>query len=952
MQRFFSQNCLSEEISRRWASLFLAATLAILAGCGAGSGHSSVSATGGGSTAGTAAISQTITGTVATGAPLAGATVKVQDSAGTAATGTSAADGTFAITVTGMRPPFMLVAIPVSGSNLYSVLPAMDMTSTNTQYVNITPITTLVMYELNASADPATMYTGLTFATLTAGAVTAKETIVRGKLPANSVNPIFSMMYGKFIAQAGGNDPYDAALDALGKITAISTAGVTLTPAGGAATTYTSTAGAGSGGSGSAGGPTLTLKLTDPATGASVASISGTSPATLTATVTNSSGAGVPNAIVSFSTDPLFGAFSGGANTALTNSSGVASVTLTTPSTSGGAATVTASSSVAGTAVTASLSYSIGTSNITLSSLTVPAGVLSAYGTASVSVNVLNNGVLYTAPITVKFSSTCAGSGKASLTASVTTLNGTASATYLDNGCNNPNPGDSISATLLNGVTATGNLKVNTPSIGSIQFVSVVTNPATTPPMITLKGTGGTGRTETARVTFRVVDGAGNPLGGAKVTFDLSTRVGCLALSSDVVTSPTALPCPGFTLGSASSDPSTGNVVVDVFSGNVSTAVRATASTGNISTQSDRLLVSTGIPSQDSFSLAASAHNIEGWNYNGEKTTLTIRSADHFHNPVPDGTAVSFTSEGGVVLPGCNTVGGICTTELTSQALRPSNGRVTVLARASGEEAFTDLNGNGTVDNLGEMIDANGASTDMGEAFVDFNENGIRDANEPFIDFNGNGIYDAPNGKYEGLLCTSGAAICNTQLLPSGLPQRSVDVRASDVIVFSTSTANITINGGATIALPKSTCTPGVNGGLVAGADTGFTVTVVDQNGNAMPAGTAVSFSATNGTITSAITSYIVPDTIGCRIGNDPSGVAYACPDNTKLTPPQGPGSTSFGNVFVSTKSDLAFTLIFDSNGVPVDGTCTDSTGNSGFFTVKVTSPKELITTTSVVVTD
>lgn len=950
MQNYFSQNRLGRELASHSAALFLTAALGILAGCGSGSGLTPAAGAGSGSAGGSTSVGQTITGTAATGAPLAGAAITVQDSAGTTAKGTSATDGTFAIAVTGMKPPFMLVAIPVSGSNLYSVLPAMDMTTTNTQNVNITPITTLVMYELNASADPATMYTGLAFATVTAGAVTAKETIVRGKLPANAVNPIFSMMYGKFIAQAGGNDPYDAALDALGRITAISAAGVTLTPATGAASTYTSTAGAGGGGS-AAGGPTLSLKLTDPATAATVTSISSTDPATLTATVTNGSGAGVPNAIVTFATDPLFGAFSGGSNTALTNASGVATVTLTTPRTSGGAATITASSSVAGAAVTASLSYAIGTSNLTLSSLTLPVTVLSAYGSAGVSVNVLNNGVLYTTPTTVKFSSTCAAIGKATLTASVTSANGTASASYLDNGCDNPNPGDSITATLLNGVSATGNLKVSTPSAGSIQFVSVVTNPAITPPMITLKGTGGTGRSETARVTFRVVDGAGHPIGGAKATFDLSTRVGCLALSSDVVTSPGALPCPGFTLGSASSDPTTGNVVVDVYSGNVSTAVRVTASTDNISTQSDRLLISTGIPSQDSISLAVLtpgfANNVEGWSFDGVTTRLIARLADHFHNPVPDGTAVSFTSEGGVVLPGCNTVDGVCTTELTSQALRPSNGRVTVLARATGEEAFTDLNGNGTVDALSEMIDANGDSTDMGEAFVDFNENGIRDANEPFIDFNGNGTYDPPNGKYEGLLCTAGAAICNTPFLPSGLPQRSMDVRASHVIVFSTSTANITINGGAAIALVSSTCTKGASGGLTGGGDVGFTVTVVDQHGNAMPAGTVINFSTTNGTITSAVTS-TVPNTNGCRIGSNPSGVAYTCPDNTKLTPPRGPGSASFGDIFVSMKSDLIFELIIDANtGKPVDGTCTDPTGGSGFLSVKVTTPSGIVTTSN-----
>jgi hypothetical protein len=924
VQKFFSRNCLGQEVSRLSAALFLAATLAVLAGCGSGSSPASVTGagTGTGSTGGTTAAAQTITGTAATGAPLAGAAVTVQDSAGKTAQGTSAADGTYAITVTGMTPPFMLVAVPVSGLNLYSVLSAMDMTSTNSQNVNITTITTLVMYELNAGADPATMYTGRTFSSATAGAVSAKETVVRGKLPANGVNPIFSMMYGKFIAQVGGNDPYDNALDSLGKITSMSASGVTLTPATGPATTYTSA------GSGSAtAGPTLGLKLTDPATGAAVTSISGTSPATLTATVTNGSGAGVPNAIVTFATDPQFGVFSGGANTALTNASGVATVTLNTPSTSGGAATVTASSTVAGTAVTASLSYSIGTSNITLGSLTVPAGTLSAYGTASVSVNVLNNGLPYTTPTTVKFSSTCAAAGKATLTASVTSVNGIASASYLDNGCNNPSPGDSITATLLNGVSAAGNLKVNTPSVGSIQFVSVV------PSLIALKGTGGTGRTESARVTFKVVDSAGNPFGSSNtlVNFSLNTAQGGLALSS----------------ASASPDPVTGQAVTNVQAGTVSTAVRVTAAittaSGTLSTQSDQLVVSTGIPAQDSFSLGASAHNIEGWSIDGTTTTLTARLADHFHNPVPDGTAVAFTSEGGVVSPSCTTVGGVCTAVLTSQQLRPANGRVTVLARATGEEAFTDLNSDGVVNTLAEMIDANGASTDMGDAFVDYNENGVRDTNEPYFDFKGNGYYTAPksaasgdishlsDGKYRGLLCNGDPAVCSSQ--------KTIDVRASQVIVFSASTANITINNGATIALPVCTLAGGP------GAAVTFTVTVVDLNGNAMPVGSTVAFSSSNGIVTSAAPSYTVPDTTSCRIGTNPiTGLPYDCPAST--------GSANFGNTLVTMKSDA--TLVDTVNAITGVTTtaCSNANGSNGTFTVTVTTPSGKVTTGIVGVTD
>ena len=186
--------------------------------------------------------------------------------------------------------------------------------------------------------------------------------------------------------------------------------------------------------------------------------------------------------------------------------------------------------------------------------------------------------------------------------------------------------------------------------------------------------------------------------------------------------------------------------------------------------------------------------------------------ADHFHNPVLDGTAVYFTSEGGAVTPACTTVDNACTVQFTSQSLRPTNGRITILARTTGEEAFTDLNGNGTADS-GEMIDANFNTTDIGEAYLDYNEDGIRDqTREPYIDFSGNGVYGGGDGKYNGQLCTSGAAICS--------PQKSIDVRASTVIVLSSSSAVITINSGAAINLSASPS---------------FTVNVVDLHGNAMP---------------------------------------------------------------------------------------------------------------------
>src|SRR5206468_6170636 len=131
----------------------------------------------------------------------------------------------------------------------------------------------------------------------------------------------------------------------------------------------------------------------------------------------------------------------------------------------------------------------------------------------------------------------------------------------------------------------------------------------------------------------------------------------------------------------------------------------------------------------------------------GQTAVLTARLADHFGNTVPDGTAVNFITEGGSIGSSCTTTTGSCTATFTSQNLRPTNGRVSVLAYAVGEEGFSDTDGDGLADKVpNELVDANGVSTDMPEAFLDSNENGVRDGGETFIDFNNNGNYDAADG--------------------------------------------------------------------------------------------------------------------------------------------------------------------------------------------------------------
>ncbi|MGD8827109.1 MAG: hypothetical protein PVG21_00295, partial [Gammaproteobacteria bacterium] len=399
--------------------------------------------------------------------------------------------------------------------------------------------------------------------------------------------------------------------------------------------------------------------------------------------------------------------------------------------------------------------------------------------------------------------------GKASIQTPVTTSTGTATTTYVATGCSGT---DNITATAsVNGQTlqATGSLTVQPASLGSIQFVSA------TPTTIGLKGTGGAGQQETSTVVFKLLDSSGGPVSGQDVDFALSTSVG------GIVISPTT----------ATSD-ANGRVQTVVQSGTVATSVRVTATavgtSPTISTQSDQLTVTTGIADEDSFSLSAETLNPEAFNYDGVTDKVTVYVADRFNNPVPDGTAVTFTTEGGSIGSQCTTVAGTCSVDWVSQNPRPSNGRATVLATAIGEESFVDVNGNG-------VFDDGDSFTDLPEAYRDDNEDGSRQSAEPFVDFNSNGNYDGADGLFNGLLCQH-STLCSSQT--------TLNVRQQLVIVMSGSDA--VINAPASID--------------VSGGPAALVFTVADNRNQPMPAGTTVKVTTSNGKISST-SSFTVPNT-------------------------------------------------------------------------------------------
>ncbi len=647
--------------------------------------------------------------------------------------------------------------------------------------------------------------------------------------------------------------------------------------AGGATTTATTTPAA------AAGTPSLAVTLTDNAVPANaISTLSAGITGILTATVRDQNGLVVPNALVTFSTDAAFGTFNPASGTTLTNASGVATVQISAGATSG-ASTVNVGAvwKVSGSDVRASggVNYIVsaggggGVAALAIGAPVLGTNPLSAYGTSSIQVTVTNA----TAPLNVTFTSPCATSGKAFLTPSVTTIGNSATASYRDNGCGNT---DIITASLTTGVSASSTLTVTPPSVSSIQYLSA------TPSVITLKGTGSATVPETSTVKFRVLDTLGNPI-SRTVNFSLNTTLGGITFSN------------GLTTASATSDATTGDVQIGVNSGTLPTPVRvlATIAGTTIQTQSNQLTISTGLPDQAHTSLSATTLNIDGWGFDGTTTTLVINLADHFSNPVPDGTVVNFVSEGARIGSSCTTVDSTCSVTFTSQNTRPVDGRVTVLAFAVGEESFTDLNSNGTVDNAGEMVDSNGLTADIREAFVDYDEDGTRDLNEPFFDFDGNGTFRAGGDTvYNGILCTAGAPICSAT--------KSLHVNQSLVIVLSDSQPVSAADIFSRLpALPLD-----LGGCANKGGAFSFNLLLRDLHDNPLPAGTTVNVSSTNGRIDLG-SSAVVPNS------------------NSRYIPAAIPPQSAF---------NFPVTIV---NDAPTTGVCADTT-LSGVLTVSITAPR------------
>lgn len=190
---------------------------------------------------------------------------------------------------------------------------------------------------------------------------------------------------------------------------------------------------------------------------------------------------------------------------------------------------------------------------------------------------------------------------------------------------------------------------------------------------IVIKGAGGNGRTETALLTFVVVDSTNVGVAGIKVNFTaISTK--SVALTST----------------SGTTDAS-GKVVATLNSGTDPTTVRVTATIEGaaISVISDTVTVTTGQPTQTRMTLAREKVNVEGIDHVNETNKISVFMADDSGGVVANGTQIVFTTDSGAIVGDggtsdtarCLTTNGACSVLWRSQ--NPPKSVVTVFATAT-----------------------------------------------------------------------------------------------------------------------------------------------------------------------------------------------------------------------------------------------------------------------------
>ena len=308
----------------------------------------------------------------------------------------------------------------------------------------------------------------------------------------------------------------------------------------------------------------------------------------------------------------------------------------------------------------------------------------------------------------------------------------------------------------------------------------------------------------------------------------------------------------------------------------------------------------TGYPNQTNFSVDADVLNPEAWSAFAVEVNITVNAADQANKPAAAGQVVSFLTEGGSIPRSCETnSSGSCTTVWQSGGPRPSNGRSTLLAFVSGEEAFNDVNGDG-VFNSGDQFYRD---SDVGEPYVDANENGRYDNGERFVDMNGDGKRNPPNGIFNGVLCSEEAEI------QGSCSPRLVQVQNDVVIVMSGSGLNIDISPSPVDIRGKEIVQ--------------VTISIADDRNQPPPAGTVVVVESTNGALSGETalevesTNWPGPITLAVVVGATPTDGITSGIMTVTATTPSGTVSTATAPVYDDPSAEGTATPTPDPSPTP-----------------------------------
>lgn len=388
---------------------------------------------------------------------------------------------------------------------------------------------------------------------------------------------------------------------------------------------------------------------------------------------------------------------------------------------------------------TAQVKFTLPAAPIATISLTTPTTIINLNQEVSVTAEVLDSRGHPVANTLVNFSAEGAGTINSS---ALTDQNGVATVKFRST----TQAGIATVKATVGTVQTTLALLVNPSQAGVIELKSIE------PQRI---GVIGSGVTQSATLTFLVKDNLGNLVAdGTVVNFSLGTTTlgGGETISSTRETTHNGIVSTTLKSGSVA-----GNI--DVIASLAETQVSTLA----------RVTIVSSTPDARHLSLAAEFLNIVGAIRFGITDQITAYVGDRFGNIVPDGTGISFISEGGTI--GKSIGGGAFTTttemgqatailqsaEPTTPNLTgcsvpyPSSLKIsgcgnpglnTIVAYTTGSESFTDSNGNGRYDS-GEPFE------DLSEPYIDANDNGQFDSTELYVDVNGDGFFNSKNSQFD-----------------------------------------------------------------------------------------------------------------------------------------------------------------------------------------------------------